>query len=129
MGSITNSLSGLSSLMQPGGLLSNLLAPISAADLQSASPQDIVSMSLATIQTQEVNALFGASQANQNAAPPLPIASSQAADALPGVSAADLAKATPQEQAVIKNQAMLLQQVQALFGEPASVTGTTNALG
>ena len=129
MGSITNSLSGLSALMQSGGLLPDLPAPNSAADLHSASPQDIVSMSLATIQTQEVNVLFGASPGNQNTAPLLPTALSQATNVLQSVSAADLANATPQEHAAINNQALLLQQVQGLFGEPASVTGTTNALG
>jgi hypothetical protein len=42
MGSIANSLNGLSYLTQPGGLLSSLPAPISTAVLQSASPQDVV---------------------------------------------------------------------------------------
>jgi hypothetical protein len=129
MGSITNALSGLPSLMQPGGLLSDLVAPLSAADLQSASPQDIVSLSLAALQTQEVNVLFGAPQGSQDAAPLLPFASPQATGVLPGVSAADLANATSQEQAAINDQALLLQQVQGLFGEPASVTGTTNVFG
>jgi hypothetical protein len=129
MGSITNSLSGLSALMQSGGLLPELPAPNSAADLQSASPKDIVSMSLATIQTQEVDVLFGASQGNQNTTPLLPAALSQATNVLQSVSAADLANATPQELAAINNQGLLLQQVQGLFGEPAPVTGTTNAFG
>ena len=39
MGSITNSLNGLSYLTQPGGLLSSLPASISTAVLQSASPK------------------------------------------------------------------------------------------
>jgi hypothetical protein len=129
MGSISNSLSGLSSLMQPGGLLSKLPAPISAAELQSASPQDIVSLSLAALQTQQVNGLFGVSQGNQAAAPLLPLAAPQAANALPGVPAADLAKATPQEQAAINDQALLLQQVQGLFGAPAPATSKTNVFG
>ena len=129
MGSISNSLSGLSCLTQPGGLFSNLPAPISAADLKSASPQDIVSLSIASLQTQEVNDLFGGSQGNQNAAPLIPLATPQAANALLGVSAADLANATPQEQAAINDQALLLQQVQGLFAAPAPATGTTNVFG
>ena len=122
MGSISNSLSGLSCLTQPGGLLSKLPAPISAADLQSASPQDIVSLSIASLQTQEVNALFGASQGNQTAVPLSPLATPQAANALPGVPAAE-------DQAAINDQALLLQQVQGLFAASAPATGTTNVFG
>jgi hypothetical protein len=59
----------------------------------------------------------------------LPLATPQATNGLPGVSAADLANATPQEQAAINDQALLLQQVQGLFGAPASATGTTNVFG
>jgi len=58
MGSITNSLNGLSYLTQPGGLLSSLPAPISTAALQSASPQDVVSLSVAALQKQEVDGIL-----------------------------------------------------------------------
>jgi len=128
MASITNSLSGLSYLTAPGGLLSNLPVPISESDLQSASPQDLVSLSMAALQTQETNDLFGISQTSQNTLPEVPIASPSATDVLPGVSAADLTNGTPQQEAAIYNQALLLQQVQSLFGE-ASVTGTTSVFG
>jgi len=40
-----------------------------------------------------------------------------------------MTNATPQEQASINDQALLLQQVQDLFGVPTSVTGTTNLIG
>ena len=132
MGSITNSLNGLSYLTQPGGLLSSLPAPISTAALQSASPQDVVSLSVAALQKQEVDGIFGISQASENTLPVLPIVSApatQATDVLPGVSATDMTNATPQEQASINDQALLLQQVQDLFGVPTSVTGTTNLIG
>ena len=129
MGSITNSLSGLPSLMQPGGLLSDLVAPLSAADLQSASPQDIVSLSLAALQTQEVNVLFGAPQGSQDAAPLLPFASPQATGVLPGVSAADLANATPQEQAAINDQALLQQVLPDGQGLPNGNTHETSSFG
>jgi hypothetical protein len=45
---------------------------------------------------------------------------------LPGVAAADLTNATPQERFAINHQALLLQQVQGLFAEPGSTTGTTD---
>lgn len=129
MGSIANSLNGLSYLTQPGGPLSNLPASLTTAELHSASPQDLVSLSMAALQAQNVSELFGISQDSQNPLLMLPIASQSATDLLPGVSAADLANATPQQQASINNQARLLQQVQGLFGEPASPPTTTNVIG
>ena len=129
MGAITNSLNGLSYLTQPGGLLSTLPASISTAVLQSASPQDVVSLSMAALQTQEVDGIFGISQTSQNTLPTVSTAATSATDGIPGVSAADMTNATPQEQASINNQALLLQQVQGLFGEDASLTGTPNLVG
>ncbi|MGA1998020.1 MAG: hypothetical protein ABSH45_19820 [Bryobacteraceae bacterium] len=129
MGSITNSLNGLSYLTQPGGLLSSLPASISTAVLQSASPQDVVTLSVAALQKQEVDGIFGISQASQNTLPTVSAAATSATDVLPGISAADMTNATPQEQVSINGQALLLQQVQGLFGEPTSLTGTTNLIG
>ncbi|SPE30209.1 hypothetical protein SBA3_1630012 [Candidatus Sulfopaludibacter sp. SbA3] len=128
MGSISNSLSGLSFLTQPGGPLSNLPAPLSTAELQSAPAQDLVSLSMSAIQEQNVNELFGISPPASDTLPALPITSQQTADILPGVSAADLTNATPEQQSAINDQALLLQQVQALFGLPTSTAGTTNVL-
>jgi hypothetical protein len=129
MGSIANSLNGLSYLTQPGGLLSSLPAPISTAVLQSASPQDVVNLSVAALQTQEVDGIFGISLASQSTLPILSAPASLPTDVLPGVSAADMTNATPQEQASINDQALLLQQAQGLFGVPTSLTGTTNLIG
>jgi hypothetical protein len=132
VGAITNSLNGLSYLTQPGGPLSSLPASISTAALQSAWPQDVVSLSVAALQAQEVDGIFGISQATQNTLPALPILSAPATPAtevLPGVSGADIANATPQEQASINDQALLLQQIQGLFGVTTSATGTTNVIG
>jgi hypothetical protein len=130
MGSVTNSLSGLSYLMQPGGPLSGMAAQMSPAQLQSAQPRDVVSLSMAALQTQVVDGLFGTSQPSQTKLPALPVASSatspSATDVLPGVASADLTDATAQEQSAINNQALALQQVQGLFAEPASETGTTD---
>jgi hypothetical protein len=119
MGSVASALSGLSYLTEPGGPLSNLPAPISAADLKSASPQDLVSISMAALQAQDASELFGISPSSQSTLPVLPIASQSA----------DLANTAPQEQAATNDQALLLQQVQSLFGEPASTTGTIDMLG
>jgi hypothetical protein len=126
MGSIANSLSGLSYLTQPGGLLSSLPVEISTTALQSASPQDLVTLSAAAIQTQEVDGMFGISQASQTPLPILSAAATPATAVLPGVSAADMTNATAQQQASINDQALLLQQVQGLFGVPTSSTGTTS---
>jgi hypothetical protein len=129
MGSIASSLNGLSYLTQPGGLLSSLPASISKAVLQSASPQDVVSLSVAALQTQEIDGIFGISPASQNALPIVSAPATPATAVLPGVSAADLTNATPQQQASINDQALLLQQVQGLYGVPTSLTGTTNLIG
>jgi hypothetical protein len=128
MPQIANSLNGLSYLTQPGGPLSSAAAWMSPAELKSASPHDLVTLSMAALQAQEVNGLFGISQ-SRNTLPALPIAFAPPTDLLPGVAPADLLNATPQEQAAVNNQALLLQQVQGLFGEPTSVTGKTNLFG
>jgi hypothetical protein len=118
MGSVANSLSGLSYLTQPGGPLSTLPEGVSTSDLQSASPQDLVSMSTAALQTQEVDDAFGLSQT------PPPTAGYE----IPGVTTTDLTDATPQQQASFNDQAQQLQEVQSLFSTPTSTTGTTNVL-
>jgi len=128
MGSITNSLIGLSYLTQPGGLLSSLPASISTAALQSATPQDVVSLGVAALQTQKVDGIFGFVPASQNTLPILSAPATPATELLSGFSAADMTNATPQEQASINDQALLLQQVQGLFGVPTSLTGTTNLI-
>ena len=121
MAAVTNSLNGLSYLMQAGGPLANLPASVSASDLQSAPPQDVVKLSLAAVQMQQVNELFGLSPAAQDTLPELPVTASKPA--------ADLANASPQEQNALSQQALLLQQVQGLFADPASTTGTTSLAG
>jgi hypothetical protein len=103
MSSVSSVPSALSYLTQQGGPLSNLPAAVSASSLQSASPQDIVSLSIAAIQAQVADGLFGGSAATTTNS------------ILPGVSTADLSGATPQEQSAIDNQTLLLQQSQALF--------------
>jgi hypothetical protein len=115
MGSVTNSLSGLSYLTQPGGPLSNLPEAVSSSDLQSASPQDLASMSLAALQSQMVEEAFGT-----------PESSPTTADQFPGIAANDLANATPQQQTTINNQSLELQEVQGLFAEPASTASSVN---
>jgi len=129
MAAVTNSLNGLAYLMQAGNPLSNLPASLSAADLQSAPLQDVVSLSLAAIQMQQVNELFGIPPAAQDTLPALPISATQSTDALPGVPAADLVNASPQEQAAVNYQALLLQQVEGLFAESTSAAGATDLIG
>jgi len=121
MGSVTSPASGLAYLTQPGGLLSNLPSAISTSALQSASPQDIVSLSAAAIQVQITDGLFGISSSNP-AVPGLPLTANSGANSsiLPGISSADLTNATPQQQAAINDEALSLQQTQALFNPPTS---------
>jgi hypothetical protein len=129
MAPVTSSTNGLPYLTQPGGPLSDLPAPISASTLESATPQDLVSLSANALETQEVDGLLGLSQAAQGSLPGLPLASPQAGSLLPGVSAADLSNATAQEQATITDEASILQQVQALFTGPAGTGGAVNVIG
>jgi hypothetical protein len=128
MGSISNSPTGLSYLTQPGGVLSNLPASISQ-DLATASPQDVVTLSDAALQAQEVDGIFGLDQSTQNTAVSLPILSGSTPDVLPGVAASDLTNATPQQQTAINTQALGLQEVQGLFGGTLAPTSTTNVTG
>ncbi|MGD1070513.1 MAG: hypothetical protein ABSB15_10270 [Bryobacteraceae bacterium] len=131
MGSVANSLNGLTYLTQPGGLLSNLPSAVSTSALQSASPEDIVSLSVAAVQAQEVSGLFGIAQTAQVPVE-LPVTSVGTAGGsiLPGVSPADLSGATPQEQNEINGQYLLLQQAQILFGEPlATPSGALGVTG
>jgi hypothetical protein len=123
MGSVTSLPSGLAYLTQPGGLLSNLSPAISTSELQSASPQDIVSLSVAAIQAQEADGLFGVSPANSTSGiPGLPGVANSAAGVTAGIPAADLTNATPQEQAQISDQSLLYQQAQALFDPPSATS-------
>jgi hypothetical protein len=110
MGSVTNLPSGLTYLTQAGGLLSNLPSTVSVSALQSASPEDIVSLSLAAIQAQQAEGLFGVPPTSESAGPlPVALSGSEVGSILPGVSSADLIDATPQENASINNQSLLLQ--------------------
>jgi hypothetical protein len=121
---VTSSTNGLSYLTQTGGPLSNLPNPISASTLESATPQDLVSLSANALQTQEVDGLFGLSQDSQNTLPGFPTSAQPS-----GVSATDLSNATPQEQATLTDEASILQQVQALFTGPANTGGAVNVIG
>ena len=120
MGSVTSLPGGLAYLTQPGGLLSTLSSALSTSELQSASPEDLVSLSLAALQAQETDGLFGVSPANSGAAG-LPVAAddttgnTNASSLLSGIASADLTNATPQEKAELSNEAVRFQQVQALF--------------
>jgi len=133
MASVNNSLTGLSVLMQQGGPLSSLSTRMSPAQLESAPSKDIVSLSMAALHSQEADGLFGVTPASQTTLPVLPAASTPGSASpdtlLPGVSSADMANATPQEQSSLNDSALALQQAQALFAQPASTTGSTSVYG
>jgi hypothetical protein len=115
MGSVTNLPGGLAYLTQPGGLLSNLSPAISSA-LASASPQDLVTLSVAAIQAQQADGLLGVSPPNPGTAGLIPIAGNTNNNSILSlVGAADLTNATSQERAALSEQAVNLQQVEGLF--------------
>lgn len=103
-----STLTGLNYLMQPGEPLSNLPSQVTAAELQSASPADVASLIMASLETQEVDALFGISQTAQSPLPAFPIA--------PAV--AGLTNPAPQQ-----------QEIQNLFGETPNPGNTLNLFG
>ncbi len=124
MGTVSST--GLSYLTQQGGLLANLSPAVSLSALQSASPEDVVSLSQTAVQAQQVDVLFGIPQAGQSGVT-LPATAAAPSDGviLPGVSSADLSNATPQEKGAINGAAALLQQAQELFGEPSTSAPNT----
>jgi hypothetical protein len=105
MGSVTSLPSGLADLTQPGGLLSSLSSAISTSQLQSSSPEDLVSLSLAALQAQEADGLLVAAPAADSSI-------------LSGIASADLTDASPREKAELSNQEVRFQQVEALFDPP-----------
>jgi len=131
MGSVSSVPDSLSFLTQPGtGLLANLPVQVSATTLQSAPQTDLIALSSAALELQQVNELFGIAPVAEDTAA-LPVAASTTAPAvnlnLPsGVPAADLTNATPSEKAQIADAATQQQQVQALFSPPAAAAGTIN---
>jgi hypothetical protein len=133
MGSVTSLPGGLAYLTQPGGLLSTLSSAISTSELQSASPEDLVSLSLAALQAQETDGLFGVSPANQGTAGLPWSANDPAGDSnegsiLSGIASADLTNATPQEKAEISNQTVRFQQAEALFNPPPATSPGFNLI-
>ena len=144
MGSVSSLPNGLSVLTQPGGILSSLPTPISASTLQSATPQDVISLSRAAVQSQDATYLFGPPPASQSAVA-LPVTSTTspstsapstttsgnaaATSILPGVAASDLNNATPQEKAAVNDQALQLQQVQTLFNPTLPTSPNINLYG
>jgi hypothetical protein len=122
MGTISNAINGLSYLTQPGGVLSNQPAAI-VDDLQTAPQQDVVSLSDAALEAQEVSGIFGLPLPDQNTAVTLPALSTSTTETLPGVADADLSNATPQQQATINTDAVGLQETQGLLGNQSNVVG------
>jgi len=121
MGAISNAINGLSYLTQPGGVLSNQAAPI-INDLQT--PQDVVTLSEAALQAQEVGGILGLpQQQNENTSTILPVFSTSTTEVLPGVAKADLTNATPQQQVEVNTQAVKLQEAQGLFGTNTNILG------
>ena len=137
MGSISSCLTGLQALSQAGsGPLASLPVQLSASTLQSASKQDLVDLSSAALQLQQVDGIFGITPTSQVTTSPVSFlpssgdAATQTASSLPsGVSAADLANATPQQQASIANNTIQQQMVQSLFYPTTSSESTINLTG
>jgi hypothetical protein len=88
---------------------------VSSAVLQKATPEDIVSLSEAAIQGQNVAALFGASPADSTG---LYTPAPQQSSGLQSL----FANASPDQQAAYDNSLNQLQTEQALFGTSGSTT-------
>ena len=85
-----------------------------------------MSLSDAAVNLQIAQGLFGAPSSPESIG--LPVYSSQSSNVLPGVSSADLAKATPQQQAALSDEVLQLQQAQGLFSEPGTAKSTFSLL-
>jgi len=106
MGSITGLPGSLAPFSQPGGLLSALSSAITSSDQEANSPVDLVSLSVAAVQSQETAAFPGAAKPSN--------ASGNSILSLVG--AADQTSASPQQKVEITEQAVRFQETQALFG-------------
>lgn len=137
MGSVSSA--GLSFLTQSGGLLSDLPAPLSATALQSAPEHDVVALSSAALQLQQVDGILGLTPPSSSAITPetfTPQAVSDATSTSPvslslpsGVSSADLTNATPQQESTIANATNEQQLVQSLFYPAASSSPSISTTG
>jgi hypothetical protein len=123
MGSIGNVPNGISYLAATLGAASgSSTGNTNSQDLenllQSATPSDAVVLSSAALQLQQIDGIFG-----------LPSPGSQDSSfAAPGISPADLAKATPDQLAAIAAQAQSLTQQTSLFTPAPSYQGKVNVL-
>jgi len=96
--------------------------------LKSASPSDAAELSKDALKLQEATGIFGLPTV-QTTAPSVPLPGGATGATLPsGVSAADLANATPDQQATIAEQAQSLQQVQNMFYPPLATPNNLNVL-
>jgi hypothetical protein len=121
MGTISVSPASLAILTTQGAPLSSLPAQVSSAVLQNATPEDVVSLSEAAIQGQNVAALFGASPDDSTGLyTPAPQQSSGFQSLL--------ANASPEQQAAYDNSLNQLQTAQALLGDSGSTTKTTPSM-
>jgi len=127
MGSISNVPNGITYLTPLVESVTNSPSSQSMGTiLQSASPSDAAELSKASLQLQQADGIFGLPTA-QPSSVTLPGGATGAA--LPsGVSASDVANATPEQQATIAEQAQNLQQVQNMFYPPLSSPNNLNVL-
>jgi len=126
MGSIStvpNGISYLTPLVE--GVSSSPSSQTMGKILQSASPSDAAKMSEAALQLQESTGIFGLPTTQSTVSLP---GGATGAPLPSGVAAADVANATPDQQATIAEQAQSLQQVQNMFYPPLSTPANLNVL-
>lgn len=130
MGSISNVPNGINYLTQFVGSVANLPSSQNIGKiLQSASPTEAAQISQDALQLQETNGILGL-PTNQSTTADISLPGGASGAALPsGVSTADIANATPNQQATIAEQAQQLQQVQNMFYPPLSTPNNVNVLG
>jgi hypothetical protein len=129
MGSISNVPTGITYLSQ---FVESVASSPSSQNLgkilQSASPSEAAELGKDALHLQEATGIFGLPTA-ASTAPSVPLPGGATGATLPsGVSPADLANATPDQQATIAEQAQSLQQVQNMFYPPLTTPSNLNVL-
>jgi len=128
MGSISNVPAGIAYLTQFVDSVASSPSSQSVGQiLQTASPSDAAELSQDALKLQEATGIFGLPTAQPTAPTTVPLPGGAAK--LPAdVSPPDVAKATPNEQAAIAQQAQALDQVQNMFYPPLSSPNKLNVL-
>jgi hypothetical protein len=96
--------------------------------LQSATPSDAVQLSFAAVQLQQVEGIFGQSPSSTQDSQPSSLGVPGSAPLAPGVTSNDLARATPDQLAILASQSQALTQQASLFTPTPNYQNNLNVL-